>query len=60
VTIVTAVSPIASTPDRLGVGPQLAQVGEERRGVEQRRQEDQQHEIWLELDRWNPGREAER
>ena len=36
--------------DRPDVLPQLPQPGEVRRRVEQRRQEDQQHEVWLELE----------
>ena len=44
---------------RAGVGPQLAQVREEGRGVEQGRQEEQQDEIRLETDVGHAGNEAE-
>ena len=45
--------------DRAQVAPQVVQVGEEGRRVEQRRQEDHEHELGLELDVRQPGHEAE-
>ncbi len=45
--------------DCAGVGPEAAEVGEERRGVQQWRQEDEQDEVGLELDVGNARDEAE-
>ena len=47
-------------PDGPGVAPQLVEVGEERRRVQERREEDQQDEVGVQLDVGHAGREAER
>jgi hypothetical protein len=46
--------------DRAHVAPQVVQVGEERGRVQQRRQEDHEHQLGLELDLGQAGHEAER
>ena len=45
---------------RAGVGAQRPQVGQEGRHVEQRRQEDHQHQVGIELDVGDAGQVAER
>jgi hypothetical protein len=45
--------------DRLGVSPQVAHGGEERGPVQERWEEDQEHEIRVELHGGNAGQEAD-
>ena len=54
-TIVISTSPIASSRDRAHVRAQLAQRGEERRAVEQRREDGDEHQLRPQLDLRAPG-----
>ncbi len=58
--VVSSTSPIEVSDSAAGVGAQRPQVGEERRHVEQRRQEDHQHQVGVELDVGDAGQVAER
>ena len=57
--MVTRTSGIDEHRDRLRVAAQVAHGGEERRAVQERRQEDQEHEVRVELDVRHAGQEAD-
>ena len=58
--VVIKTSPTASSEIALQVRPEVAPGGKERRDVEQRRQEQQEHDVGLQLDLRQPRHEAER
>ena len=58
--MVSSTRPIASSEIAAHVRAQGPQVGEERRGVEQWRQEDDEDQVGLELDVGHSGQQAER
>ena len=58
--VVASTNPIEVSDKRAGVGAQRPQIREEGRHVEQRRQEDHQHQVGVELDVRDAGQVAER